>query len=350
MFAAEFRTAESPEPLASSASALRVSWKQLIKPVESFLDEVAQCLQAQVHAFEPEIVSFARYALSNQGKQLRPALVALSGGCGGPVGLDHVKVGVIIEMVHLATLVHDDIMDEADMRRNRPTVASNWGNEVSVLLGDCLFAQALKLAAEFPTTEVCHEVSQTTRVVCSGEIYQTLHRGDFELASEQYFKVLGMKTGALFAAACHLGGAQSHAGATTKSCLREFGHNFGIAYQIFDDCLDVFSTEEAAGKSLGTDFNTGKLTLPLLVARERADQKDRGRLHGLFVQYNRRNFGDIVRLMRKYEAPAEALVVIRRYLAAASNALHDLPQSENRDSLIGMAHYLAARSDQLLGS
>src|SRR5437870_6895092 len=128
--------------------------------------------------------------LRNHGKQLGAAVVALSAGATGGLNEPHVNVAVVIEMVHLATLVHDDVMDEAKIRRGRPTMAAHWGNEISVLLGDCLFAHALKLAASFPTTEICRAVSAATNTVCSGEILQTQSRKNFEITRGQYFKTL----------------------------------------------------------------------------------------------------------------------------------------------------------------
>src|SRR3989441_6955918 len=181
------------------------SWKQIVEPVEPFLEAVARRLAEQVQTFDPEIASYAHYALTNQGKQLRPALVALSAGSVGQLNDNLITVAVIIEMVHLATLVHDDVMDAAVLRRQQPTLAANWGNQISVLLGDCLFAHALKLAASFPTPEVCRRVSEATNTVCSGEILQTQRRFDLELGLDHYLEIINMKTGALFAVSCELG-------------------------------------------------------------------------------------------------------------------------------------------------
>src|SRR5258705_5524108 len=177
----------------------------------------------QISAFEADLAAYAAYALSAQGKQLRPALVGLSANATGKIQDSHVLAAVIIEMVHLATLVHDDVMDEAAIRRGRPTLAANWGNELSVLLGDCLFAHALKLAASFPTTEICRAVSSATNTVCSGEILQTQRRKNFELTREEYFKVVTMKTGELFALSCDLGAYLSRASTVERSALRQFG-------------------------------------------------------------------------------------------------------------------------------
>src|SRR5213078_1487562 len=244
------------------------SWKQIVEPVEPFLEAVARRLAEQVQTFDPDIASYAQYALTNQGKQLRPALVALSAGSVGRPNDNLITVAVIIEMVHLATLVHDDVMDEAVLRRQRPTLAANWGNQISVLLGDCLFAHALKLAAGFPTTEICRAVSAATKTVCSGEILQTHRRRRFELSREEYFKVIEMKTAELFALSCDLGAWLCGATPTERAALGRFGLALGTAYQVCDDCLDLFGAERFVGKSLGTYVTNGKLTLPVLLALE----------------------------------------------------------------------------------
>lgn len=243
---------------------LKQFWDRLSSPLRPFLDEVSDDLSGQVGVFEPEVAEFARYALENQGKQLRPLLVGLSALSTGGIRREHVQVAVIIEMIHLATLVHDDIMDHADIRRSRPTLASRWGNEIAVMLGDCLFAHALKLAADFPTVEVCRFVSESTRTVCSGEIIQNFRKSQIKDARERYFKVIGMKTAELFGLACDQGAFHNNSAPAVRAALRQFGMSFGTAYQIFDDLLDLFGDEKSAGKSLGTDLETGKLTLPII--------------------------------------------------------------------------------------
>src|ERR1700723_1906006 len=177
-------------------------WKHIADAVEPFLQGVARQLVAQTEGFEPQIAAYAQYALTAQGKQLRPMLVSLSGEAVGTIREAHLTVAVIVEMIHLATLVHDDVIDEAELRRGRLTLAAHWGNETSVLLGDCLFAHALKLAASFPTPEVCRAAAGAANTVCAGEILQSRSRGDFDVARGHYFKMLAMKTGELFALSC----------------------------------------------------------------------------------------------------------------------------------------------------
>src|SRR5207247_2172888 len=185
-----------------------------------FLEQVTSRLAEQVQTFDAEIAPYAQYALTNQGKQLRPVLVALSARTIGKTNDHLVTAAVIVEMVHLATLVHDDIMDEAVLRRRRPTLAAHWGNQISVLLGDCLFAHALNLAAGFPTPEVCRAVAAATKTVCSGEILQTHRERQFQISRSDYFKVLEMKTAELFALSCDLGAWLSGASSGERAALR----------------------------------------------------------------------------------------------------------------------------------
>jgi len=345
MLAAETRVVPPSDSVASLATS-PLDWKQIVQPLEPFLGAVSKRMEAQIRAFETDLATYASYALSAQGKQLRPGLVGLSAGATGKIQDAHVTVAVIIEMVHLATLVHDDVMDEATVRRGRPTLAANWGNELSVLLGDCLFAKSLKLAASFPTTEVCRAVSSSTDTVCEGEILQTLRRRDFRGTRAEYLKVLAMKTGELFALACDMGAYLSGAPAREREALRGYGLALGTAYQIYDDCLDVFGSEETAGKSLGTDLAKGKVTLPLLVLLERKDAVA-VKAETLMGDYQPQNFSQVAALLRRHGALAESLRVINHYLDAAKDLAGSLRESEARVGLIGLCGVLAAQTESL---
>src|SRR6201985_1723519 len=232
MLAAESKVVTAPATDRLNPEAA-ISWKQIVEPVEPFLDAVHVRLAQQVNEFDAALAPYAEYALNGNGKHLRPALVALSANALGGTNDSHVTVAVIIEMVHLATLVHDDIMDEAEIRRARPTIAAKWGNEIAVLFGDCLFAQALKLAASFPTTEGCRAVSLAPNTVVSGEILQTQQRRNFVAARRDYFRVIEMKTGELFTLSCDLAALLSGATAEQRAALREFGASVGTAYQVY---------------------------------------------------------------------------------------------------------------------
>jgi len=348
MLAAGSNTATASPP-ASAPEESRAVWKRIVEPVQPFLDAVSRRLEEQVGAFDPEISAYARYALSNQGKQLRPALVALAANAAGRTTDDHVTVAVVIEMVHLATLVHDDVMDAAEIRRRRPTLAANWGNEISVLVGDCLFAHSLKLAASFPTPVICRAVASATNTVCSGEILQTHRRLNFAVSRAEYFKVLGMKTAELFALSCELGALLAGAGAAERAGLRDYGMALGTAYQIYDDCVDVFGSEASVGKSLGTDLASGKLTLPILVVLERASAEEKARLRELVEAWRPHHIEKVLALLKQHDALKESRRVIFQYLATANQALAVLPESEGRAALTTLGEFLGRQTIALGG-
>jgi len=346
MLAAETKVAGSHSDRAPEADTA-CSWRKIMEPVEPFVQAVTQQLMRQAHEFDPQIVPYAEHALNNSGKHLRPTLVALAAGCFGRPNEAHVKAAVIIEMIHLATLVHDDVMDEAEIRRSSPTVAAKWGNEIAVLFGDCLFAQALKLAASFPTTEVCRAVSIATNTVCSGEILQTQQRRNFPAARRDYFRVIEMKTGELFTLSCDLAAFLSDAPAPQRAALREYGAAVGTAYQVYDDCVDLFGTEAEAGKSLGTDLAKGKLTWPVLLAWERATPADRKKLEHLIQNWEHKNLLAVNALLAQYETFEPSVGEIQRFLDQARRALRGVPDSAGRAGLSALADFIAQQTGTL---
>jgi octaprenyl-diphosphate synthase len=228
------------------------------------LAELDRFLHGQLAAFEPEIRAMADYCIDTSGKRIRPALVFLSGWSGpDSVAPQAVRAAAVIELVHLATLVHDDIMDAAEVRRSRRTAARAYGPTAAVLLGDALFAHALNLATQFPGADVSIAVSEAARRVCAGEIVQTLRRGSTDVTPADYRRIIELKTAELFRVSCFLGAHLSGLEAGYAEAAGRFGRHLGIAYQIYDDLADFFGEEKRIGKTLGTDLASGKLTLPL---------------------------------------------------------------------------------------
>ncbi len=218
----------------------------------------------------------ADYCIDISGKRIRPSLVFLSGWTDdGVVSPDLVKAAAVVELVHLATLVHDDIMDGAAVRRNRRTAAHAYGSAAAVLLGDALFSHALHLASQYPTPEVCGVISASTRMVCAGEIIQTKRRGTTQVSREDYHRVIALKTAELFRASCHLGSRLSGRSDDLVNASAKFGRHLGIAYQIYDDLADFFGDPKRIGKTLGTDLGSGKLTLPLFNLLDRLAEPER---------------------------------------------------------------------------
>jgi len=248
----------------------------LFERVSPHMAALDRFMRTEVEHFEPEIRGMAAYCLDTSGKRLRPTMVFVSGWQGeGVVSDDLVRAAGVVEMVHLATLVHDDIMDRAEIRRNRRTAAREFGPDAAVLLGDALFSQALHVASQFPTTEVCRLVSESTRKVCSGEIMQTLRRRDINISLADYRRMIDLKTAELFRVSCFLGARLSGHDLEFARAADRFGHHLGIAYQIYDDLADFVGEEQRIGKTLGTDLATGKLTLPLMLLLESVSPEER---------------------------------------------------------------------------
>lgn len=238
---------------------------QAFELINPHLYSVEERVRAQAKAFDPAIEGYISYVCGVGGKRLRPALALLSAGATGKITASHVDLAVILELIHIATLVHDDIMDGAELRRDQASANCKWGNAITVLLGDCLFAHALRLATNFSDSNICRRISDCAIEVCSGEIIQTQRRFDLKLSTADYYRIIEMKTASLFSAACELGAFISEASPTVIGALKVFGAKLGVAYQIYDDVLDLVGSEEEIGKTLGTDLQKGKFTLPVLL-------------------------------------------------------------------------------------
>jgi octaprenyl-diphosphate synthase len=303
--------------------------------------ELDRFLHGQLAAFEPEIRAMADYCIDTSGKRIRPALVFLSGWRGpDKVEPDLVRVAAVVELVHLATLVHDDIMDGAEVRRSRRTAAREYGPTAAVLLGDALFAHALNLATQFPTTEICSAVSESTRRVCAGEIVQTLRRGSTNVTRADYQRIIDLKTAELFRVSCFLGAKLAGFPPGYAEAVSRFGRHLGIAYQIYDDLADFFGEEKRIGKTLGTDFASGKLTLPLLLLMERLTAAERTELTGEIL--GQRPVQPALRLLQMeqhgiFGAVAEAVM---GEVAAATAALQAWPGEAPTSLLLGLGDVL----------
>lgn len=279
-------------------------------------------MQEQVAGFEPEIRDMAAYCLETSGKRLRPTLVFISGWQGDSVINDGlVRAAGVVEMVHLATLVHDDIMDQADVRRSRPTASRKFGPDAAVLLGDALFAQALHVASQFPTTEVCRAVSESTRKVCSGEIMQTLHRRDMGVTLADYYRVIDLKTAELFRVSCFLGARLSGNGGGFVTAANDYGRHLGIAYQIYDDLVDFLGEEKRIGKTLGTDLASGKLTLPLMLLLDELPDAERAEVIAAMQAGRPLPLGVSVERMRTLGIAPGVVAAVEEELAKALSVL-----------------------------
>jgi octaprenyl-diphosphate synthase len=248
------------------------SLSTMIAPIQYSMDLLDAFLEEQINAFEPKIRPVITYCIQNKGKRIRPILLFYSAYKGG-VSKDKklICIAAVLELVHLATLVHDDVLDEAAYRHNCKTLYKKYGTKISILLGDALFAHALKLASDFSGVDVCRTVSKAICQVCSGEISQTLNQDSPSLDIKTYLRIIDLKTAELFHVSCSLGSALAGYDATFVQATGTFGRYLGRAYQIYDDLADLLGNEKQMGKTLGTDIITGKLTLPILLLLEKVD-------------------------------------------------------------------------------
>lgn len=248
------------------------------------LEVVEKSIRDQARAFDPAVEGYVSYVCQASGKRIRPALALMAGGATGGKTEEHTRLSVILEMIHIASLVHDDIMDGAATRRGLPTAAAKWGSALSVLLGDALFAHALELATEFEDSQVCRSIARASRDVCSGEILQTQRRFDLNLSVPDYLRMIEMKTAALFAAAAGLGARLNGVPEHVEQALHSYGMKLGTVYQIYDDCLDLVGDEAKAGKTLRTDLAKGKLTLPVLYLLMEATDAQKQKLNKMLLK------------------------------------------------------------------
>ncbi len=260
---------------AAAAASPAGSLAKVAKLVQPHLQEVEARIAQQAEAFDPAIEGYVVYAVGSRGKRLRPLLTLLAGGATGKINPGHIDLAVIVELIHIATLVHDDVMDEAERRRAQPTANARWGNSLSVLLGDCLFAHALTLSTNFENSAIGRAIARTAATVCSGEMIQTQRKFDLNLSVQDYLRIVEMKTGSLFSVAAELAAVISEASPGAIERFKNFGFQIGTAYQIYDDCVDLAGNERATGKTLGTDLRKGKFTLPVLIFLRSATEFER---------------------------------------------------------------------------
>lgn len=214
---------------------------------------------------EPLLTERLSRLLDHPGKMLRPLLLLLSAEACGSVQPIHIDLAAILELLHTATLLHDDVVDGAVLRRGRPSANALWGNTAAVLLGDFLLSRALTAAARLQPSVISEQLLQTAQQICEGELRQNIHRGNWQMDEDLYLQIISAKTASLFAAGCMLGARWAQADESAVEALTQYGHWFGLAFQVRDDVLDLFSTEKKTGKPVGSDLAESKPTLPVIL-------------------------------------------------------------------------------------
>ena len=301
----------------------------------------------QAAAFDPAIEGYVVYAVGSRGKRLRPLLALLAGGATGKINSGHVDLAVIVELIHIATLVHDDVMDEAERRRAQPTANARWGNSLSVLLGDCLFAHALTLSTNFGNSDISRAIARTAATVCAGEMIQTQRRFDLNLTVQDYLRIVEMKTGSLFSAAAELAALISETDSNVIEIFKNFGVQVGTAYQIYDDCVDLAGNESATGKTLGTDLRKGKFTLPVLIFLRSASEFERERCCQLLLDEQIEELIELLKNSATNGALNESIAAGNDLIRDAQCTLDGMASNPYTDALFSLGDVLCEMFDQL---
>jgi octaprenyl-diphosphate synthase len=307
------------------------------------LQRVETRLREELRSDHPYVDELVRYGCLLGGKRLRPALLLLAAKACGGVRDEHLTLATVVEMIHTATLVHDDVIDEAGVRRHLATVNARWDNEASVLLGDFLFTHAFYLASTLPTTHACRLIGHATNIVCEGELRQKGLRGRFDLDPAEYFAVVEAKTAELCSVSCELGAFYAGGGPDMAQALSLYGRDLGIAFQIADDLLDFQGDEDTMGKSLGTDLQKQRPTLPIIHLLEQATGRDRSDALAAMRGEVDEPLPLLRSLLAKHGSFEHTINVATEYARRAAGRLAGLAPSVARDTLSDLASFVVQR-------
>ena len=312
-------------------------------PIATALEQVIEAFDRETRSDQPCVNRLLERVRSYRGKLLRPQLLLLSADATGGICDEHIVLGAVVEMVHMATLVHDDVLDEADVRRHGATVNRLAGNEGAVLLGDYLISHAYHLCSSLGSTHASRRIAAATNTVCEGELAQIESRGNFALTEADYIEIIRRKTAALTSVCCELGAELAQAEPRVVRNMASFGEDLGIAFQIVDDLLDLTATEDEMGKSVGRDADLGKLTLPLIRFLRQADETDRRRLIATLSRDADGKAGGVRAILDGSGVIDSAMNTAREYVQSALSRIADLPPGQARDRLFAMAEFVVRR-------
>jgi octaprenyl-diphosphate synthase len=317
--------------------------RSLYAPAAGELEAVEGLLQRELSSDNPFVDRLAQHGFRLGGKRLRPALVLLTAHVCGGVRPEHLALATTTELIHTATLIHDDVVDEATLRRHLDTVNARWDNEASVLLGDYLLARAICLASSLDDNFACRAISEAARRMCEGELRQIESRGNYGLSEADYLEIIGGKTAALTACCCRLGAHYAGAEPAVCDALTRYGHDLGMAFQIADDVLDLVGDQATVGKSLGTDLLKQKATLPLIHLLDTVSPKERVELNSLLSRSDNHHRDALRPWFERYDAIPYARQRARSFTRQAGGELAGLPPTPACKSLLGLTDFVVSR-------
>jgi octaprenyl-diphosphate synthase len=317
----------------------------ILASVHDDLEEIEQALSENLNPYLPLVSHVAKYIMFSGGKRVRPLLMVLGARLCGYRGEQDKTLSVVFEYLHAATLLHDDLIDGAKVRRGNPVAHSIWGNAATVLVGDFLLARAIAIAGQTGRVPIVEVMAQTTASMAEGEIHQLLHRGDLSVTEKDYMEIIERKTACLIQAACRIGALLAEAPDEQVQALSDYGYNLGVAFQMADDLLDYTADAREFGKAVGTDLREGKLTLPIIHALGRADAEDRRRLETVIGKEDLTgsDFDWTLGLVKRNRGIEYTRNRAREHVNKAKGCLNVFSVSKPRIILEQMADYVVVR-------
>ena len=320
--------------------------------IEAVYDMVAEDLQAVEKELERNIQSevslistLGKYILNSGGKRFRPLILILSARLCGYKGRDHISLASILEFIHTATLLHDDVVDNAKVRRGNVSANTIWGNQASILIGDFFFARSFSLISQTKNWRLIKVLTEATTKLAKGEILDLVKERDISCNENDYLSIVTHKTASLFEAASQIGAILGGVNEEKEKVMKDFGYNLGIAFQCMDDTLDYISTQEEFGKDIGKDLKEGKVTLPLIHTIQNSSPRDQKIIFSAIEKKEvaEKNLNLIMELIKKYQGIEYSIKKARSYAQAAKQALNGFAQTLEKQALITVADYVVER-------
>ena len=331
-------------PLKKSVNSAYLDLKNLLN---GKLESVEKLINTKLNSDVDLIKKMSDYHLNSGGKRIRALLTMGSAKLGGYLdGKRDINLAACVELIHSATLLHDDVIDESEIRRGNKTANAIWGNQSSILVGDYLLSRCFEMMVDDGDQEILKLLSSTSSKIAQGEVLQLQHKGEADLLEENYIKIINLKTAALFAAATKVGACISNLDKKKKDALESYGKNLGLAFQIADDALDYFSKEKIFGKQIGKDFFEGKVTLPIIIVFQKSNMIERNFLTKIFKKdaRNKEDFDETLQLIKKYKALETTFKRAEYFVNVSYDALGMFENSNEKNILQNLTGFSLNRS------
>jgi octaprenyl-diphosphate synthase len=318
---------------------------QIFEPIRADLEKVDREFGRQVESQVDLIPKIGKYIQTSGGKRIRPAVLLMAARLTGYQGERAILYAAVVEFIHTATLVHDDIIDESELRRGRLAVHSRWGNDITVLLGDYLYIKSMALALTYDTLDIVRLLCDVTLRMIEGELYQLTKNGDADITEEQHFDIIRRKTAYLFGGCAQIGGMLGKVSEEQAQALREYGFNLGIAFQLVDDLLDFTGDAEALGKPIGADLREGKMTLPLIHLLQQREEVGERIVRDIIASrsVSEAQWSALLRLLKEHRSTDYAYRRASEFAERAKKPLYAIPPSSERNALLALPDYVLSR-------